>query len=384
MIRLLSALLFLVSPAALGEVQLLPGSSPQSALVGQALPQPVRIRVTEGGVPLEGVWVQLRAGFVGYPNRGIKSDLDECGPGDLQIVCHALTNADGVAQFIGITSDAAATISVVAEAFEGDRRIPGDATLQFSFSQGPGVPRAVSNDLWWGGPSENGWGLSTLTRFGPKLFNVLFVYDQAGAPTWFVQPQGSYLDGGPGLRYSAPIYSPRSAPWYAYSTASFAPGNPVGQLDVAFFASGVARLVAQIDGQTTTKHVARQDFSGESDTYRDLAGMWWGGPEQSGWGFAIHEQRGNLFIVWFTYDESGKPVWFVMPSSQAGQGGVYSGPIYRTRGSPWAGVTYEPSQLQIVSTGSYVLTQAAGGSLTFDYQFEGRSGRLELIRQSFD
>ena len=120
-----------------------------------------------------------------------------------------------------------ATISVVAEAFEGGRRIPGDARLQFSFSQGPSVPRAVSNDLWWGGPSENGWGFSTLTRFGPKLFNVLFVYDQAGAPTWFVQPQGSYLDGGPGLRYSAPIYSPRSAPWYAYSTASFVPGSPV-------------------------------------------------------------------------------------------------------------------------------------------------------------
>jgi len=383
-IRLLSTLLLLVSTAALAELQVLPGSSPQSAIVGQVLPQPVRIRVTEGGSPVRGVWVQLRAAFVTYPNRGIKSDLEECRPGDLQIVCHALTNADGVAQFIGITSDAPATISMVAEASVGDRRIPGDARLQFSFSAGPGVPRAVSNDLWWGGPNENGWGFSTLTRFGPRLFNVLFVYDQAGAPTWFVQPQGSYLDGGPGLRYSAPIYSPRSAPWYAYSTANFAPGAPVGQLDIAFFASGVARLVAQVDGETTIKHMARQDFSGESASYHDLAGMWWGGPDQSGWGFAIHEQRGNLFMIWFTYDEAGKPVWFVMPSSQLGEGGAYTGPIYRTRGSPWSGVSYEPSGLQIASTGSYVLGRAADGKLTFDYQLEGRSGRLELVRQSFD
>ena len=372
------------SLTAQAELEVLPGSSPQSSVVGQVLPQPVRIRVSEGGVPVRGAWVQLRSSFAGYPVSGITSDLDECRTGDLQIVCHALTNSEGIAQFIGITSDTAATIPVLAGAFIGDRPISGGATLQFSFSPGSFVPRAVSNDLWWGGPSENGWGFSTLTRLGPKLFNVLFVYDQAGAPTWFVQPQGSYVAGGPGLRYAAPIYSPRSAPWYAYSTAGFAPGSPVGHLDVQFFASGVARVTAQIDGQTTVKHLGRQDFSGESPLFLDMAGMWWGGPSQSGWGFAIHEQHGNLFIVWFTYDEGGRPVWFVMPSSQLGEGGVFSGPIYRTRGSPWSGVDYEPSRLQIVSTGAYVLRQAPGGRLIFDYQLEGRSGRLELVRQSFD
>jgi hypothetical protein len=50
---LIPFLLTVFAAPALAEIEVLPGTTPQTAVVGQVLPKPVRFRVTDQGVPVE-------------------------------------------------------------------------------------------------------------------------------------------------------------------------------------------------------------------------------------------------------------------------------------------------------------------------------------------
>jgi hypothetical protein len=45
-------------------------------------------------------------------------------------------------------------------------------------------------DLWWSGSVENGWGMSVV-QHRDQLFSVIYAYDAAGAPTWYVMSGGT-------------------------------------------------------------------------------------------------------------------------------------------------------------------------------------------------
>jgi hypothetical protein len=69
------------------------------------------------------------------------------------------------------------------------------------------------------------------------------------------------------------------------------------------------------------------------------SGLWWN-PAEAGWGVAIEEQGNAVSAVMATYDESGQPVWFILPraekgaidSSDAAAPLTFSGTYYRTAG----------------------------------------------------
>jgi hypothetical protein len=56
--------------------------------------------------------------------------------------------------------------------------------------------------------------------------------------------------------------------------------------------------------------------------------------------------------------------------------------MYRTRGSPWTG-PYDASRFTIASTGSFRLTFADHDHARIDFQIDGHSGALALVRQGF-
>jgi hypothetical protein len=95
------------------------------------------------------------------------------------------------------------------------------------------------------------------------------------------------------------------------------------------------------------------------------------------------EQQGGLFAVWFTYGADGRPTWFVMPGGEWTDADTFAGTMYRTRGTPWASGTYDPSALRLVSQGPYRLRFDDASHATLEYQIEGRSGTLTLERQAF-
>lgn len=235
-------------------------------------------------------------------------------------------------------------------------------------------------DMWWGGSDENGWGMSVV-QHADVLFSVIYAYDGAGKPTWYVMPGGRWNEAH--TAYSGALYSPQGAPWSAYDTAQFRVGAAIGSATLTFNDLGHAVLDYAIAGVAGRKALTRQPFGPADASSGPLAGdMWWGGPGQNGWGIAVLQQYRTLFSVWFTYDEAGAPTWLVMPSGYWSDAQTWSGNVYRTTGSPWLGAAYDRSALQLTTVGTFSI-RFTGDNAAFEYAIEGHRGAIGLTRQPF-
>ncbi len=270
--------------------------------------------------------------------------------------------------------------------FDNDARANVEAGIEYTATNAQGGPDLDFQDLWWSGPVENGWGMS-IVQHRAQLFNVFFVYDDAGNPTWYVQPGGTW-GGGVGGYFSGSIYSPRGTPWFAYDTNRLQVGSAVGNAQLGFRGpeAGIAYMNIDLGRvvRSVQKNIVRQDFRRAMvSPIRGVGDMWWGGPQQNGWGIAVMEQEGSLFIVWFTYDASGAPTWFVMPGGDWIDSSTFAGTIYRTSGSAWLGVAYDASRLQVGAVGTFRLRFDGTQHAIMEYSLEGRGGSLDLVRQPF-
>jgi hypothetical protein len=267
----------------------------------------------------------------------------------------------------------------------------------------PGVADVSVQGMWWGGPSQNGWGLSLVQHAG-IFFGVLFAYDAAGQPIWYVIPSGRWRDRIIGRAIDGTLYTTRGSPYFAYDPSRLVVSDPrhnynpynldfpydVDSLGIFFLGANKASFGAFLYGRepirTFNGAIVPQDFSSETPSpITGLGDMWWGGPSQNGWGVSIHEQRGGLFSVWFTYDASGAPTWFFMPDGRWTDSRTYAGDVYRTTGSPLGlpGQPYDASILQVQKIGTYRFVFSDTRNATMHYDVEGHTGTNALTRQDF-
>src|SRR5690349_7300832 len=73
-------------------------------------------------------------------------------------------------------------------------------------------------DMWWSGPGENGWGMS-IVQHRDILFGVIYAYDDAGKPTWYVLPGGTWNDAK--TAFTGALYLPTGTPYGAYDATKF-------------------------------------------------------------------------------------------------------------------------------------------------------------------
>ncbi|HXN16033.1 MAG TPA: hypothetical protein VN878_06630 [Usitatibacter sp.] len=241
-------------------------------------------------------------------------------------------------------------------------------------------PPTPWQDLWWSGISENGWGMSVV-QHRDMLFAVIYAYDAAGKPTWYVMPGGQWNEAH--SAFSGVLYVPRGSPYYAYDAAHFVVPPPIGSATLTFSDLNNVVLDYAIGGVSGRKAITRQAF-GPADVTQPpgIGDMWWGGSTQNGWGIAVLQQYRSLFSVWFTYDENGAPTWFAMPSGSWSDAKTWEGRLYRSTGSPWLGSSYDPAALRVFDVGRFRM-RFDTDSATFDYVIEGRAGTIALTRQSF-
>ena len=236
-------------------------------------------------------------------------------------------------------------------------------------------------DMWWGGSTENGWGMSVV-QHDDRLFAAIYAYDGAGEPTWYVMPGGSW--NAARTSYTGPIYSPRGAPYSAYDASKLVIGDAAGTATLTFSGVGDASLDVSIGSTTTRKTLTRQAFGTPESLAapRQVGDMWWGGSAQNGWGLALLQQHRMLFGVWFTYGENGAPTWFVMPSGFWADANTWQGRLYRTKSSPWLGSNYDASRLASTDVGPFTL-RFDGDAATFTYTIGEKRGTMALVRQGF-
>ena len=114
----------------------------------------------------------------------------------------------------------------------------------------------------------------------------------------------------------------------------------------------------------------------------NVQGLWWRGPEESGWGVNLTQQGDVLFATWFTYDEQGQPQWLVMSDGRRVEEG-FAGTLYRTRGPAFNAMPFDPSQVAREPVGSATFRFSDADNGTFTYEVGGRTATKAIARQVF-
>lgn len=236
------------------------------------------------------------------------------------------------------------------------------------------------SDLWWVGPSEDGWGMA-VNQKNQIQFVSFYVYDNTGRPAWYVLPGGSW--NASFTAYSGALYQPTSAPFDAYTTVSYRAGTPVGNVTINYTGNATATVQYVINGQAGQKNLQRFVFGPPDATAGVKVGdIWWGGTSQDGWGVSITQQNRTLFAAWYTYGADGKTTWFVMPGG-AWTGNTYTGAVYTAQSSPWLGVTYNAAQYRATAVGSLTLAFSDANNANMTYTINGVTQTKAIARLPF-
>jgi hypothetical protein len=217
--------------------------------------------------------------------------------------------------------------------------------------------------MWWRA-EENGRG-TWLSHQGDTLFGVDFAYDGSGAPRWRTLI-GSKRDDG---TFAGDAYTTNGPPvsvaaFDAKSVWSFRIGGGWIALDdpqhlSVDFSDVQARALVPL--QFGPLPACAFGLIADPATVVNYTDLWWN-PGEAGWGIGLTHQGDTLFVVWFTYDSDGSPLWFAMTANKTGPG-TYAGDLYRTVGP------VGPS-LQATAVGNATLSFASGSSATFTYSVQ--------------
>jgi len=228
---------------------------------------------------------------------------------------------------------------------------------------------------------ESGWGVH-FTQRGPNIFVAWFAYDASGNPKWYTSTCTG-IAGASGT-CAGSLYQVTGPNFFA------TPFNPslvrvavAGSLQVTFTNSNSASMTTTVGTITRTVAITRQPLaSGTTPPPTDYTDMWWGGPNESGWGIAITQQFNTVFIAWFVYDNAnpGNPTWLVATCTLSGT--TCTGPVMRTHGPPF-GPTFDPSQVSSSTVGSITVTFTGANNGVLSYTVDGVSGTKNITRQLF-
>ncbi len=144
------------------------------------------------------------------------------------------------------------------------RQLAGSKNIvRQSVVAGMAIPNSAANDtsgMWWNS-EQSGWGM-TLTQQAGNVFAVIFTYDAAGKPIWYVASNcliaaDNAVDNCKGALYRTAGGRPPHSPWAGASITT----STVGALDIGFTGNRLAAIRPTLNGTTHQAVLSRMDFS---------------------------------------------------------------------------------------------------------------------------
>ena len=247
--------------------------------------------------------------------------------------------------------------------------------------------------LWWNAPagSESGWGIN-IAHQGDVLFATWLTYDLTGK-AWWLTMAATKVSGN---TYTGTLYETHGP---AFNAVPFDPTKvtrrAVGLGTLSFSDAGPGTFAYTVNGVAQTKIITREAFArpvpactfgaatdfGSVTNYQDI---WWNAPanSESGWGINLTHQGDIIFLVWFTYDLDGTPLWLSATLTKT-TGSGYAGTLFRTRGPPFNAVPFDPTAVTRTTVGEASLTFADGNGGVFAYTVNGVAQTKAITRQVF-
>jgi hypothetical protein len=253
--------------------------------------------------------------------------------------------------------------------------VPGPQPCPATLINSPGT----LSGIWWNA-NESGWGIH-LTERHAMVFATWYTYDAAGNPKWYTSTCAAHLSisnttycDGPLYEVGGPLFF--GAPFDASRVSVTSPGA----LHIVFQDVNTASMTYTLGGQSRSVAISRQPLaSGTVPPAIDHTDLWWN-PSESGWGLAIAQQYGVMFLAWYVYDSAGKPVWYVATCNV--DGASCSGSLQRTTG-PSFGPTFNPEQVRVFAAGTIAVDFTDANNAVLRYNVGGTSGSKSLTRQLF-
>jgi hypothetical protein len=317
------------------------------------------------------------AGAPRFPLQVITVEMPQPLPRDASVWVHAA----GAGMTVPVWRQVPATIDGTTVTFtitgnDGDRSMAGTIAIATDSA----AARTDLQDLWWGGAAQNGWGFD-ISQQGDRIFAGLFAYRGDGSPTWLVMPGGTW--DSTHTVFSGALYGATGSSFRQYD-ATRLNVQPTGTAKLTFAGTGAATIDYTIGTESGRKSIVRQPIGSTAQPVQGPhAGLWWGGIAQNGWGITIAHQDNRLFAVWYTYDASGNPTWYVMSGGSWLDESDYSGTLYRATGSSFLGGTYDPSKLSVTPVGRIGFTFYGPDVAYMGYEVDGQAGSATLYRQPF-
>jgi MoaA/NifB/PqqE/SkfB family radical SAM enzyme len=158
---------------------------------------------------------------------------------------------------------------------------------------------------WWFNPDESGTGVSIEVQ-SEVLFMAVFTYDEkSGDPVWY------YSGGKMSDRFHYHGKLLRRARTVREGGDEQFQSSDIGTVDVFFLSQDEASLEWALESRKGTKKLVRfmDSVSPGSKDPRDIHG-WWYDPDHNGMGFFMEAQGDSMAVAWYSYDDSGSPIWW--------------------------------------------------------------------------
>jgi hypothetical protein len=154
-----------------------------------------------------------------------------------------------------------------------------------------------------------------------------------------------------------------------------------GILSVNFQDTNVGSMTYTVGAQTRTVAISREPVaSGTTVAPVDYTDLWWN-PNESGWGMAMAQQTGNIFLAWYVYQSNGQSTWYVA-SNCALSGSSCTGSVYATTGPP-LGPTFDHNAVHVSTVGTVTVTFTDANNAVLTYTVNGTSGTKNITRELF-
>jgi hypothetical protein len=155
----------------------------------------------------------------------------------------------------------------------------------------------------------------------------------------------------------------------------------VGTGTLTFTSSSAGTFTFTINNIAGSKAITLQPLAtGTAPPAVDYTDLWWN-PNENGWGISLTQQFGVIFAAWYTYDATGKPVWYVVPNCPVISTGC-TGDLYQVTGgaplsSAWNG-TNPATKAGVVT---FAFSNASNG--TMNYTLNGVNSSRNISRQVY-
>jgi hypothetical protein len=163
-----------------------------------------------------------------------------------------VVNASVGSATVTFTSQGTATLTYTINGVSGTKSIQRQL-----FGPPDALPVGTFADLWWGGPSQDGWGVAINQQYR-KIFAVWYTYDTAGRTVWYVVPDGTWVTAN---TYTGAAYRTTSAAWLGVAyNANALSVIPAGTVSFTFSDINNGVMTYNVDGVSQSKPIVRQPF----------------------------------------------------------------------------------------------------------------------------